>query len=224
MIINLLIFIISLFIIINSKKNLDHFENKYLVFDTKNEKLQSFFLKKALKEILPYSKFEVKNLKCDHYYGINYVNGKKLPLIFPLYLKKFIDKLNKKKINDYNFLGNINDKRKWINKYKTSKSIINKNLHGRGKNKFSIDENYYKTICKSKFTLTPTGDCPWSYRFFEAILCLSIPILDDNTDDIFCKDYHFFYNSEKHIYDKEKAIENYNKMIKKNFLNKNMLK
>ena len=40
-------------------------------------------------------------------------------------------------------------------------------------------------MSKSKFTLTPTGGCPWSYRFFEAIMCLSIPILENNSNDIY---------------------------------------
>ena len=34
----------------------------------------------------------------------------------------------------------------------------------------------------------------------------------------FCKDYHFFYNSDIHIYDKQKTLKNYNKIVNKHFL------
>ena len=88
--------------------------------------------------------------------------------------------------------------------------------------KYNIDKNYLKTLCKSKFTLSPTGDCPWSYRFFEAIMCLSIPILEKNSNDIYCKDYYFFYDDDKHFYDLEKAKKNYNLFIKNHFINNNI--
>jgi len=37
--------------------------------------------------------------------------------------------------------------------------------------------HYYSILARSKFTLAPAGDQPWSQRFFEAILAGSIPIL-----------------------------------------------
>ena len=41
-----------------------------------------------------------------------------------------------------------------------------------------------------------------------------IPILENNSNDIYAKDYFYYYDNDKHIYNKEKAIENYNKFIK----------
>lgn len=55
------------------------------------------------------------------------------------------------------------------------------------------------------------------YKLFEAIMCLSIPILEDNSD-IFCKDYKFYTKDQPHIYDKEMALYNYDIFIKKNQL------
>jgi hypothetical protein len=40
------------------------------------------------------------------------------------------------------------------------------------------DEGYYRVLVDSAFTLCPSGDCVWSYRFFEAALCGSIPIIE----------------------------------------------
>lgn len=42
-----------------------------------------------------------------------------------------------------------------------------------------FDEHYFRTMCLSKFTLCPGGDQNWSMRFYEALMCKSIPILLD---------------------------------------------
>ena len=36
---------------------------------------------------------------------------------------------------------------------------------------------YFKTMCQSKFILCPAGDAPWSFRFYEVLMCKSIPIV-----------------------------------------------
>lgn len=41
-----------------------------------------------------------------------------------------------------------------------------------------FDRDYFDVMCRSKFTLCPTGDEPWSQRFFDAIMSRSIPILE----------------------------------------------
>ena len=175
----------------------------------KNKTYQLFYLEESIKEQLIKNKdLIIENIDTDHLKGVNYINNIKIPLTFPLYLVNYIDKQNKIKTLDYNFIGKITNNRDWINKYNKGNSLIKKSLNGRKKNLgYNIDEKYYKILCKSKFTLTPVGDCNWSYRFFEAILCLSIPILEDNSKDIFCKDYFYFYDNEKHIYSKKKCIK-----------------
>ena len=160
-------------------------------------------------------------MNIDHLNGCNYINNIKIPLTFPLYVLNHINTCNKEKKLDYNFIGTITDKRQWIKKYKNN-SIIKQSNNGRTNKKYDIDTDYYKIISQSKFTLTPTGDCPWSYRFFEAIMCLSIPILENNSNDIYAKDYFYYFDNDKHIYNKEKAIENYNKFIKSKHFLKNI--
>ena len=188
-----------------------------------NEKYQMFYLKKAINELLNEkedSKNVIKSIKEDHLNGYNFINDIKIPVTFPMYILNYTDNLSKEKEYDYNFIGIITNKRKWIEKYNNDYSIIEQSRYGRNKKKkYTIDKNYYNTLSKSKFTLTPTGDCPWSYRFFEAIMCLSIPILENNSNDIYMKDYFCFFDKDEHIYDEDKAIENYNKFLKsKHFL------
>ena len=43
-----------------------------------------------------------------------------------------------------------------------------------------IEENkvYFENMCQSKFVLCPAGDAPWSFRFYEVLMCKSIPIVE----------------------------------------------
>jgi hypothetical protein len=43
----------------------------------------------------------------------------------------------------------------------------------------TVEENkfYFETMTQSKYILCPAGDAPWSFRFYETLLCHSIPIL-----------------------------------------------
>jgi hypothetical protein len=47
----------------------------------------------------------------------------------------------------------------------------------RGKKACKFDRTYFSILSRSKFCLCPAGDCPWSMRFYEAIMCKSIPIV-----------------------------------------------
>ena len=41
-----------------------------------------------------------------------------------------------------------------------------------------FDEAYYQVMCRSRFALCPAGDRRWSMRFYEALMCRAIPILE----------------------------------------------
>jgi hypothetical protein len=43
-----------------------------------------------------------------------------------------------------------------------------------------VKENitYFGTMCRSKYCLCPAGDAPWSFRFYEVLMCKSIPIVE----------------------------------------------
>ena len=42
-----------------------------------------------------------------------------------------------------------------------------------------VQENlpYFQTMCQSKYVLCPAGDAPWSFRFYETLMCKSIPMV-----------------------------------------------
>ncbi|MFT3831394.1 MAG: exostosin family protein [Opitutaceae bacterium] len=41
------------------------------------------------------------------------------------------------------------------------------------------DDDYFRLLARSEFVLCPSGDFIWSYRFFEAVLCGAIPIVEE---------------------------------------------
>lgn len=43
-----------------------------------------------------------------------------------------------------------------------------------------IHENifYFQSMKQSKFVLCPAGDAPWSFRFYEVLMCKSLPIVE----------------------------------------------
>lgn len=44
----------------------------------------------------------------------------------------------------------------------------------------TVQENhfYYESLCQSMFVLCPAGDSTWSFRFYETLMCKSIPIVE----------------------------------------------
>ena len=82
--------------------------------------------------------------------------------------------------------------RKWINKYDNVKT----SLYGRGIKKYDIDFDYYNNLSRTKFALCPIGDCNWSYRVFESIMCRAIPVIGDGETDIFIDNFKFFRDGD----------------------------
>ena len=71
-----------------------------------------------------------------------------------------------------------------------------------------VDENryYFETMCRSKFCLCPAGDSPWSFRFYEVLMCKSIPIVQNwlhtfrtETESTF--GYRYLLNTDTHTFD-----------------------
>jgi hypothetical protein len=71
-----------------------------------------------------------------------------------------------------------------------------------------IKENiyYFEKMCQSKFVLCPAGDAPWSFRFYEVLMCKSIPIVES---------WHHTYRT------KEEANINYKYILYQNIDNDN---
>lgn len=58
----------------------------------------------------------------------------------------------------------------------------------------SWDNNYFELLANTEFTLCPAGDFIWTYRFFEAILCGSIPVIEKDCSAY--SGFRYFYLNE----------------------------
>ena len=170
--------------------------------------LQEHYARQACKEIkLNNPKIEIYHLK-----GETIINNKTYGIVFPKSLIEYCKGLWSERTNEFYFKGVINGKREWIKQY----SNVYESDRGRNtKLKYSLDKEYYKSLAETKFALSPTGGCDWSYRMFEAMACGAIPILGDNDIDVFIKDYKYFRHSDKKKYDIEDVHYNYEMLLKK---------
>jgi hypothetical protein len=151
-----------------------------------------------------------------------------------IFSKKYyndINELNHQKKYDYCFIGSINssyERRIWVinfvKKNFTNNSIfINTDDNPKGellgfcprlqpdnqskKVQYRIVKDnveYFEKMCQSKFVLCPAGDAPWSFRFYEVLMCKSIPIVES---------WHHTYRT------KEEAKLNYKYILYKDIEN-----
>lgn len=86
-----------------------------------------------------------------------------------------------------------------------------------------FDEGYFTILAQSRFTLCPRGDSPWSMRFFEAIMCKSIPVVEDplhsGRNELERRIGYKFYtlgsrSPEEHRYRPEWAEFNYERFLR----------
>lgn len=165
--------------------------------------LQEYFFRMSLRE----AGINYGQIRIDHDKGTCW--HKKIgwvPLCFPVKMITAIEKLSKEKTINYFFRGTITKSREWVKKYPN----IHSSLRGRNlRLKYSLDLDYYQQLSSCLFSLSPVGDCPWSYRFFESIMCKAIPILGDNEDDIFASSFFFLRDTSEHVYVKNAAEKNF---------------
>ena len=177
------------------------------------ELLQEFYLKKALEE----SNTKYDSYKIDHNNGLNYIDGKEMGIIFPKSLLDLCEsKWKKERTSDFYFKGLVTDKRKWLNGYEN----VHHSTRGRDESlKYTYDDDYYENLGNTKYALCPPGDCLWSYRFFEAIMCGAIPVLGDEDNDVYSGDYKVYRDryvrSNSIPYDEEEAKHNLSILRKK---------
>lgn len=185
----------------------------------KNMNLQEYFIVQALKE----TNIKHASYVAKHDNGSCVINNTHLPLIFPMDRLEKIQSLSKEKSLDYCFLGKITEEREWVLEYATQDSVVEESLFGRwARFKFNFHRKYHEILCRSRFALTPTGDFPWSYRFFEAIMCHCIPIFKPNDPDIFKQDYIYYKTDEDHVYNREITEQNYQVFLNSDHFLKNV--
>jgi len=122
-----------------------------------------------------------------------------------------------KKDSDYKLLGEYDYSLKGLGySPKEEKNYESEKVQYR-----KVEENkfYFETMCQSKFILCPRGDAPWSFRFYETLMCKSIPIVENfehtyRTKEESFIDYKYLLVDEEHIYN-EKIIKENNRIFKK---------
>lgn len=77
---------------------------------------------------------------------------------------------------------------------KDNSFVIIPSTIGRYFPKKAWDDQYYDQMANSKFVLCPNGDFVWTYRFFEAILCGAIPIIEGEAE--IYNGFHYFKLSD----------------------------
>ncbi len=100
-----------------------------------------------------------------------------LPLLYPKgAVEKCLEYYSKRSI-DFMFQGLIPSHRKpSLDKWRDRAVILPTDKGRKGITRY-WDENYLKLLSITKFSLCPNGGYPWTYRFFESILCGATPIV-----------------------------------------------
>jgi Exostosin family len=83
-----------------------------------------------------------------------------------------------------------------------------------GRERAYFNPAFFQMLRSSEFAPCPAGDRPWSMRFFEAVMCRSIPIVSDRrhvgrNERERSIGYHVFLPEDEHVYDPAIAEENY---------------
>jgi hypothetical protein len=124
----------------------------------------------------------------DHATPKTIVGDKEYPLVFP----RFLINVDTPKTIDMLFIGLITDKRReWLKQFPDA-TIVD-SLRGRKEHTRIYDTTYFNQMAKTKFVLCPDGDFTWTYRFFEAILCGAIPIIQN-----YCELYEGYFHLRVH--------------------------
>ncbi len=160
----------------------------------------------------------------DHKKGLCYLDGKEYRLTIPLRYFRVIKDISKEKRYEYTFTGKKKEARAWVEEFGDD-ALINFTDKGREIPKDYLDIAYYRTMCQSRFTLCPVGDFKWTYRFFEAIMCKSIPIVERQGIDPSMDGFVYFLQDERsnHCYSTEVCDDNYRLLVARHSMLKNVL-
>ena len=189
-------------------------------------KPSNVFLQKRLLELsLSEIGIQTKGLpiSIDHENGTAKVGSVDVGLVYP---RRFFTcaRILQKKIRhfEYYFNGAMpanGGRREMLEKYLSrNDSKILESYHGRkNSNKGRFNESYFSDLGNSKFALCPhQADWPgpretmWTYRFVEACMAGSIPILFRATPlgSKFIDGFHFFWDDTPCVYQHDLAMEN----------------
>jgi hypothetical protein len=134
-----------------------------------------------------------------------FINGKEYSLVFP----KFILEAKENKVVDKLFIGLLTEQRKkFLSNFENA--IIRDSDNGRHSGTKERDTLYFRLMSRARFVLCPNGDFIWTYRFFEAILCKAIPIIEEDCE--LYEGYHFYKLGDNYEYKETWVQENLSKI------------
>ena len=161
--------------------------------------LQETRTKQALKEI-GNENAKIKIVHAERPKTI--VNGKEYTLIFPKFIANAGNSFQR--FDRIFFKGFMTVKRaEFLARlffYKKPLLVINSE-NGRDEVKKKNDWEYFEQMGESQFVACPDGDFTWTYRFFEAIFCQAIPIIENESP--LYKGYKFYKVGEELVYNTE---------------------
>ena len=169
--------------------------------------IQEIRAKQAMEEIG--MKGEIKIIHSEN--PKTFINGKEYTLIFP----RFILDIKEEKVIDKIFVGLLTEQRKVFLRNFPDAIILNSN-NGRKQETKEKDLSYFRMLARSRFVICPNGDFIWTYRFFEAILCRCIPIIEEECE--LYKGYHYYKVGDKYEYREDWIKENLSKIKKEMML------
>jgi hypothetical protein len=154
---------------------------------------------------------EAAVIRIDHSTGECFHGTRRYPVMFPMSMVTQLDAWRRqygdgdcdgdgsggaRSADGYFFRGLINDRKRWVHDFAAcnEQSSVTHSLRGRDPSrKYELDESYYTAMCGAAFVLAPNDVYPWSYRFFEAIMCGAIPVLLASDDDRYADAHGFKY-------------------------------
>lgn len=144
-------------------------------------------------------------------------------IIFPLRFLRESRQLSYDKLHDFSFRGIHTAKRDWVNRFASPRTKITFTENGRRIEKDHFDRPYYQELANSKFTLCPAGDFKWTYRFLEAIMCRSIPVIEPGSDHSQNDGFTYYYSDKTmeellQHWDESIVERNYKLFLKKHTL------
>lgn len=85
--------------------------------------------------------------------------------------------------------------------------------------KDTFDEKYFSNMSRSKFCLCPAGDVIYSMRFYEALMCKTIPIVNTVDETFRSKEeealqYKYYLSSDEIVWNEEWVNHNYQLFLK----------
>jgi hypothetical protein len=187
---------------------------------TKKKLLQQCLLENALVEIgLNPDELQID---IDHLEGQSKVNNIQLGIVYPRTFFSRAYKFTGTKTLEYYFNGFMpqeGGRREMLRHFAaTKKTLIIESSSGRDwQTKGSFRPSYYKHFGCARFGLCPhqrdwkgPKDNLWTYRFVEACMCKSIPILFKETPlgEKFINGFKYFYDDEDAMYNEDWATAN----------------